>query len=92
MSAAESSASVKQGYRTIFTNPNARVCYSAVFIEGCCVLGLFPFIASFLFDLGRLFYTMTVSRLLPVIGVNGMIVGDAALVGVQLIAVAMGPE
>src|SRR5689334_9925 len=36
-----------QGYRTIFTNPNARVCYGAVFIEGCCVLGLFPFIAAF---------------------------------------------
>jgi len=98
-----------QGYRTIFTNPNARICYGAVFIEGCCVLGLFPFIASFLFDLGQtslsvagiviagfavggLFYTMTVSRLLPVIGVNGMIIGGAALVGVQLIAVAMGPE
>ena len=43
----------KQGYRTIFTNPNAQFCYAAVFIEGCCVLGLFPFIASFLFDLGE---------------------------------------
>jgi predicted MFS family arabinose efflux permease len=102
-------SALKQGYRTIFTNPNARICYSAVFIEGCCVLGLFPFIASFLFDLGQtslsiagiviagfavggLFYTMTVSRLLPVIGVNGMIIGGAALVGVQLMAVALGPE
>ncbi len=46
-------SALKQGYRTIFANPNARVCYSAVFIEGCCVLGLFPFIASFLFDLGE---------------------------------------
>src|SRR5882724_6858294 len=44
---------LKHGYHTIFTNPNARVCYSAVFIEGCCVLGLFPFIASFLFELGE---------------------------------------
>ncbi len=32
--------------------PNA-LCYAAVFIEGCCVLGLFPFIASFLFELGE---------------------------------------
>jgi predicted MFS family arabinose efflux permease len=40
------------GYRTIFRNPNA-LCYAAVFIEGCCVLGLFPYIASFLFDLGE---------------------------------------
>jgi predicted MFS family arabinose efflux permease len=102
-------STLKQGYRTIFTNRNAYICYAAVFIEGCCVLGLFPFIASFLFDLGQtslsiagiviagfavggLFYTMTVSRLLPVIGVNGMIIGGAALVGVQLMAVALGPE
>ncbi|QHO79265.1 MFS transporter [Bradyrhizobium sp. CCBAU 051011] len=102
-------SALKQGYRTIFTNPNARICYSAVFIEGCCVLGLFPFIASFLFDLGQtslsiagvviagfavggLFYTMTVSRLLPKIGVNGMIIGGAALVGLQLMAVALGLE
>src|SRR5713226_8532524 len=31
---------LRHGYRTIFANPNARVCYTAVFIEGCCVLGL----------------------------------------------------
>src|SRR4030088_1052732 len=43
---------LRHGYRTIFANPNARVCYSAVFIEGCCVLGLFPYVASFLFELG----------------------------------------
>src|SRR5712672_4371625 len=84
-------SALKHGYRTIFTNPNARICYSAVFIEGCCVLGLFPFIASFLFDLGEtslsiagvviagfavggLVYTLTVSRLLPKIGVNGMMI------------------
>ena len=102
-------SALKQGYRTIFTNPNARICYGAVFIEGCCVLGLFPFIAAFLFELGEtslsiagiviagfavggLFYTLTVSRFLPRIGVNGMMIGGAALVGVQLIAVAMGPE
>jgi predicted MFS family arabinose efflux permease len=35
-------SALKAGYRTIFTNPNARFCYSAVFVEGCCVLGLFP--------------------------------------------------
>src|SRR5207237_3930895 len=80
---------LREGYRTIFTNPNARVCYFAVFVEGCCVLGLFPFVASFLFDLGEtslsiagiviagfavggLFYTMTVSRFLPSLGVKGM--------------------
>jgi predicted MFS family arabinose efflux permease len=102
-------AALKHGYRTIFTNPNARICYSAVFIEGCCVLGLFPFIAAFLFELGEtslsiagvviagfavggLFYTLTVSRLLPRIGVKGLILSGATLVALQLVAVAMGPQ
>jgi predicted MFS family arabinose efflux permease len=102
-------AALKHGYRTIFTNPNARICYSAVFIEGCCVLGLFPFIAAFLFELGEtslsiagvviagfavggLFYTLTVSRLLPRIGVKGLMLSGATLVALQLVAVAMGPQ
>jgi predicted MFS family arabinose efflux permease len=102
-------SALKHGYRTIFANPNARVCYSAVFIEGCCVLGLFPFIASFLFDLGEtslsiagiviagfavggLFYTMTVSRFLPRIGVSGMMMVGGALVGLQLAIIAFGPS
>jgi len=100
-------SALKTGYHTIFTNPNARVCYSAVFVEGCCVLGLFPFIAAFLFDLGQtslsiaglviagfavggLIYTMTVSRLLPRLGVGRMMIAGAALVGVQLAVVAFG--
>jgi predicted MFS family arabinose efflux permease len=45
-------AVLRHGYRTIFANPNAWVCYGAVFIEGCCVLGLFPYVASFLQELG----------------------------------------
>src|SRR6202035_701525 len=98
---------LRHGYRTIFANPNA-LCYAAVFIEGCCVLGLFPYLASFLFDLGEkslsiagvviagfavggLFYTMTVSRFLPRLGVNGMMISGAALVGLQLAAIAFGP-
>ena len=98
---------LRHGYRTIFANPNA-LCYAAVFIEGCCVLGLFPYLASFLFDLGEkslsiagiviagfavggLFYTMTVSRFLPRLGVSGMMITGAALVGLQLSAIAFGP-
>src|SRR6185295_18674930 len=46
-------AALREGYRTILRNPNAKYCYGAVFIEGCCVLGLFPFVASFLFQLGE---------------------------------------
>jgi predicted MFS family arabinose efflux permease len=100
---------LRQGYRTIITNPNARICYSAVFVEGCCVLGVFPFIASFLFDLGEtslsvagiviagfaiggLFYTATVSRFLPRLGMKGMMMAGATLVGLQLAATAFGPS
>src|SRR5258708_3178938 len=100
---------LKQGYRTLFANPNARGCYSAVFIEGCCVLGLFPYVASFLFEqgvtslsigglviagfaVGGLFYTLTVSRFLPRIGVNGMMMSGAVLMGLQLAIVAFGPR
>src|SRR5258705_1248061 len=96
-------AALKQGYRTIFTNPNARICYSAVFIEGCCVLGLFPFVAAFLFELGEtslsiagvviagfavggLFYTLTISRFLPRIGVKGMMLAGAARGAPQRVA------
>jgi predicted MFS family arabinose efflux permease len=101
-------SALRHGYRTIFTNRNARICYSAVFIEGCCVLGLFPFIASFLFDLGEtslsiagiviagfavggLFYTLSVSRFLLRLGVKGMMIVGASLVGLQLALVAFGP-
>ncbi len=102
-------AVLRHGYRTIFANPNARVCYSAVFIEGCCVLGLFPYIASFLFEqgvtslsigglviagfaVGGLFYTLTVSRALPLLGVNRMMVAGATLMATQLAIVAFGPR
>ena len=98
---------LRHGYRTIFTNPNA-ICFAAVFIEGCCVLGLFPYLAAFLFELGEtslsiagiviagfavggLFYTLSVSRFLPRLGVNGMMMVGATLVGLQLAVIAFGP-
>ncbi len=99
---------LRHGYRTIFANPNAKICYGAVFIEGCCVLGLFPFVASFLFELGvtslsisglviagfavgGLFYTMSVSRFLPQLGVKGMMISGGLLMGLQFVLVAFGP-
>ena len=101
-------SALKQGYRTIFANPNAVVVYSAVFVEGCVVLGLFPYVAAFLFELGEtrlaiagiviagfaiggLFYTMSVSRMLPKLGVGGMIIAGAVLAGLQLAIIAFGP-
>ena len=73
------------------------------------MLGLFPFIAAFLFDLGEtslsiagiviagfavggLFYTLTVSRFLPRLGVKGMMIAGATLVALQLVALAFGPH
>lgn len=99
---------LRQGYRTIFANPNTRFCYAAVFVEGCCVFGLFPFIAALLFDLGEtslsiagiviagfavggLLYTFTVSRMLPRLGVKGMMIAGASLVALQLAVLGFGP-
>lgn len=97
------------GYRAIFANRNAPVCYSAVFIEGCVILGLFPYVAAFLFDLGEvrlsiaglviagfavggLFYTLSVSRFLPVLGVRGMMIAGASMAALMLAIVAFGPS
>jgi predicted MFS family arabinose efflux permease len=41
---------------------------------------------------GGLFYTMTVSRFLPRLGVSGMMIAGGALVGLQLAIVAFGPS
>jgi MFS transporter, DHA1 family, inner membrane transport protein len=101
-------SALKHGYRTIFSNPNA-LCFAAVFVEGCCVLGLFPYLASFLFELGEtslsiagiviagfalggLFYTLTVSRFLPRLGVKGMMILGGSMVGLQLAVIAFGPS
>jgi predicted MFS family arabinose efflux permease len=101
-------AGLRHGYRIIFANPNAAICFTAVFIEGCCVLGLFPFVAAFLFQLGEtrlavagaviagfavggVLYTLTVSRLLPRLGVNAMMLVGAVLVAIQISVIAFGP-
>ena len=99
---------LRHGYLTIFANPNAKICFGAVFIEGCCIFGLFPYVAAFLFELGvtsvsiggiviagfalgGLFYTLSVSRLLPALGVNGMMISGAMLLALQLVIIGFGP-
>ena len=44
------------------------------------------------FAIGGLFYTLTVSRFLPRLGVKGMMISGATLVGLQLAAVGFGPR
>ncbi len=36
------------GYRAVFANPRSVVCFSAVFVEGIVIFGLFPYIAILL--------------------------------------------
>ena len=105
---ATSVADTLRNYRAIFAHPHARACYGGVFVEGICVLGLFPFIAAFLaglgeprpsiaglviagFPIGGLVYTSMVSRVLPRIGVQGLIVAGGALMASQLVAITLGP-
>jgi DHA1 family inner membrane transport protein len=46
-------AGFSAGYGKVFANPRAKVCFSAVFIEGIVVFGLFPFVALLLLAAGE---------------------------------------
>lgn len=41
-------AGVRQGYASVFANPKAVICYTAVFIEGIAIFGIMPYIALIL--------------------------------------------
>jgi predicted MFS family arabinose efflux permease len=47
-------SAIPRGYLAIFANPRAKICFSAVFLEGVAVFGLFPFVALLLFAAGEL--------------------------------------
>jgi predicted MFS family arabinose efflux permease len=40
-------------YRTILHNPLAKICFGAVFLEGCFMYGVFPYIATMLHQAGE---------------------------------------
>lgn len=42
-----------ENFRTIFGHPLAKVCFSAVFVEGACLFGLFPHMATLLYESGE---------------------------------------
>jgi predicted MFS family arabinose efflux permease len=42
-----------RGYGKVFANPRAKVCFSAVFVEGIVIFGLFPFVALMLHAAGE---------------------------------------
>jgi predicted MFS family arabinose efflux permease len=41
-------AAIRAGYERVFQNPNAAVCYSAVFVEAVSLFGLLPYVATLL--------------------------------------------
>jgi predicted MFS family arabinose efflux permease len=44
---------VVKGYRTIFQNPQAKICFGAVMLEGIFVMGIFPYVALLLRENGE---------------------------------------
>ncbi len=44
---------VRENYRIILTNPRAKFCYAAVFVEGLAIFGVFPFVALLLLAAGE---------------------------------------
>lgn len=43
--AARAPISIRDGYAKVLANPKARICYSAVFLEGLFVFGYFPYVS-----------------------------------------------
>ena len=46
-------AAMVNNYRQVWSNPLAKVCYGAVFLEGIVLVGLFPFVAVLLVSIGE---------------------------------------
>jgi predicted MFS family arabinose efflux permease len=44
---------VVKGYRTIFQNPQAKICFGAVMLEGIFMMGIFPYVALLLAQNGE---------------------------------------
>ena len=97
---------VVTGYRTIFQNPHAKICYGAVMLEGTFMMGIFPYVALLLrengepraaiagvviagFALGGVIYSLTVSRLLALLGERGLMLTGAGFMSCALLAVAL---
>jgi predicted MFS family arabinose efflux permease len=46
-------AAAREGFRSIFADPRAKVCFSAVFVEAVFIHGLFPYVAILLVAAGE---------------------------------------
>ena len=46
-------STIGPNYRAIFANPNAKICFGAVFVESLVVFGIFPYMAALLAEAGE---------------------------------------
>jgi predicted MFS family arabinose efflux permease len=46
-------ATIMEGFRSVFADPRAKVCFSAVFVEAVFIHGLFPYVAILLIAAGE---------------------------------------
>jgi MFS transporter, DHA1 family, inner membrane transport protein len=66
---------VAENYKKILRHPHARICYLGVFAEGICIMGMFPYIAAFLQELGE-----------PRLSIAGVVIAGFAIGGMTYAA------
>jgi predicted MFS family arabinose efflux permease len=64
-------ASIPARYLAIFANPRAKICFSAVFLEGVAIFGLFSFVALLLVAAGE-----------PRASIAGLVIGGFSVGGI----------
>jgi len=74
-------AGMRDNYRMVFRNPRAPVCYTAVFLEGIAIYGVFPFVAEIVQQRG-IGGTAEAGFVIAGLGVGGILF--SVLVGVLL--------
>lgn len=93
------------GYAAILSNPNAKICFGAVFVEGALIFGIFPYIAPLFtdgrlteaglviagFPLGGVAYSLILPWLMTRATRRQMIVAGMCVVGSQLMLLSLVP-
>ncbi|MCB1475997.1 MAG: MFS transporter [Rhodobiaceae bacterium] len=71
-------STVVSGYRAIFSHRDSYICYPATFVEGMCILGITPFVATLLAQQGETRYSIA-GLCLALFGMGGVVY--ASIVG-----------
>jgi predicted MFS family arabinose efflux permease len=96
---------VRAGYAKIFANRNSYVCFSAVFVEGALIFGIFPYVAPLFtggrlteaglviagFPLGGVVYSLTLPWLMKRLTRPQMIMLGMCIVATQLVLLSFVP-